>query len=66
MNWTRTKVESQYGHDIHYKSDQGHSIWSCPGSGAFDLTFPSGRYEQHGTLKSAKASAEMPSLCLEN
>lgn len=64
MKWTREKVEAQYGHDILYKSEEGHTIWSCPGSGAFDLTFPSGRYEQHRTLKSAKASAEHPTLCL--
>lgn len=62
MKWTRTKIEQEY----LYKSNQGHTIWSFPGSRAFDLTFPSGRYEQHRTLKSAKASAEMPSLCLED
>ena len=59
MKWTRKKIDQE----ILYKSDKGHTIWSFPGSGAFDLTFPFGRIEQHRTLKSAKASAEHPSLC---
>jgi len=61
MKWTRTKIEME----ILYKADEGHTIWSFPGSRAFDLTFPTGgRVEQHRTLRSAKASAAMPSLCL--
>jgi len=60
MKWTRHK-DSETS-EISYKSDAGHTIFAEINSRRFDLLFPEGRTEYHGTLKSAKFSAEYPHI----
>ena len=67
MKWTRYK-DSETG-AISYKSVSrltggflGHTIFADINSRRFDLLTPKGRTEYHGTLKSAKFSAEYPHI----